>query len=103
MNKFNHLNLHSIKGFPLHVNHVFNKNKISDCGDQITRNRNFRLQSIIPTITYNLTNLTQNLVNAFNKTWCFNSAFGVIEDNKRFKFVPLVLIPPQPDPNDRRP
>ena len=101
LNKYNTLNNRSIKGFPSHVDHI-NKKTAYNNMDKYQRNRFLKLKSINDKYSYNINHLTDDLIDAYNNTWCLNNAFSLIED-KRLKVNPLVLIPPHPDPGERRP
>ena len=66
------------------------------------RDRFLKLRSISDSYSFqvNINNLNDDLIDAYNATWCYNDAFGVI-DNKGLKVSPLILIPHHPNPGDR--
>ena len=64
------------------------------------RDRFLKLRSINDSYSFNMNNLNDDLIDAYNATWCNNDAFGVI-DNKGLKVSPLILIPHHPNPGER--
>ena len=100
LDKYNKLIYTSIRGFPEHVRYINNELRKAEM-DKDQLNRFLKLSSINDVNTYNIHNLSDGLISAYNNTWCRNNVFSCIEDGRRLKICPLAL--PPLIPGDRRP